>query len=381
MAERAWWRGLAAGVGIGALVTGVVGSLAVSADGAPTIHVQINGRPVTFASAPLLINNRVYLPVRDVAEAFGLPVTWDGGTDTVEIGTAANGTGGAGFTYQGMRYTADGLQVRSYPGGGNVSGNYWIVSYSMTNTSDAPVDVPQQQPALALFGPQGVQLSPEVSLGGPVAGILNPGITFSSYMVFEVPSGAVPSAYSLGFDTYQIVGGQFTTTPLATPLPVSNATQVATDVSATYSLDHMWNAGLQELTIGRVVQTTEIVPGTAAADFNPATSFWIVDFGVTNPGPEDISFTAGDFALDFNNDLTIGPDSVGPLPGYVTPSGLTASGSVLVPAGQTFSGSLLFVVPASTPTTNPGLALTVAGQTRIISLQPCSSGVCPPVQQ
>jgi len=364
-------------------VTGVLGSVVASAAGAAAIQVEVDGRPVTFASAPVMINNHVYLPIRYVAQALGLPVSWDASTDTVLIGTVPSGPAGAGagFAYQGVQYTANSLQIRTYPGNGNISGAYWIVSYSMTNTGSAPVNVPQQQPSLVLFGPQGVQLSPESTLGGSAPGVLNPGITFSSYLVFEVPAGALPSAYSMGFDTYQVVGGQFTTTPLSAPLPTSGATETDTAVSATYSLNNLWNSGLQQLTIGRVVQTTEVVPSLTASSFDPTTSFWVVDFGVTNPGPGNITFSANNFALNFNNDLSIAPDAVGSLPGYVAPSSLTASGTVTLPAGQTFSGSLLFVVPAGTPTTNPALSVTVGAQTRIISLQPCTGGVCPPVQQ
>ena len=362
-------------------MTGVLGSVAVSADGAPTIHVEVNGQPVTFGSAPVMINNHVYLPIRYVAQALGLPVAWDAGTDTVLIGTVPNGVAGAAFTYQGVRYTASSLQIRTLPGDSTTSGTYWIVSYSLTNTGTAPVNVPQQQPSLVLFGPKGVQLSPDSGLSGSAPGILNPGITFSSYLVFDVPAGALPSSYALGFDTYSVVGGQFSTTPVSAPLPTSGSTETDTAVSATYSVNDLWNSGLQQVTIGRVVRTTGMAPSLSASSFDPTTSFWIVDFAVANPGPGNISFSASNFALNFNNSLAIAPSTVGALPGYVTPSSLTTSGTVTLPAGQTFSGSLLFAIPAGTPTTNPGLSLTVGSQTRIISLQPCTGGVCPPIVQ
>lgn len=383
MAERAWWRGLVAGVGIGALATGIFGAVGASADGAAPIHIEVNGQSVSFDSAPVMVADHVYLPIRYVAQALGIPVHWDASTQTVLIGTvptSANGTTGS-FVYQGLRYSSTTLAIRNYPGSGNTSGAYWIVSYSLTNTGTTPINVPQQQPALALFGPGGVQLSPDAALGGPAPSVINPGISFSSYLVFDVAPGAVPSAYSLGFDTYQVVGGQFTATPVSAPLPTSGSTEVETPVSATYSLNNVWNSGLQQVTIGKVVQTTQIVPDLTAASFNPTTTFWIVDFDVTNPGPGNISFSNSNFALNFNDTLSISPANISSLPGYVAPSSLSASGGETLPAGATFSGSLLFSVPVGTPTTNPGLSLTVGGQTRIISLQPCSGGTCPPVQQ
>ena len=372
-----------AGVGIGALVTGICTSVgAVAAGGAP-IHIQVNGQAVTFDSAPVMINDHVYLPIRFVAQALGLPVHWDPSTQTVLIGTVPTGAAGTtgGFVYQGLRYAPTALSIRTFPGAGNTSGAYWIVSYSIANTGTTPVDVPQQEPALGLFGPGGVQLSPDAALGGPAPATVNPGITFSSYLVFEVPAGAVSAAYSLGFNTYQVVGGQFTTTPLSAPLSVSGATEVQTPVGATYSLNNVWNSGLQQVSIGKVIQTTEIVPDLSAGSFNPATTFWVVDFSVTNPGPGNIGFSNANFALNFNNALSLAPASIGSLPGYVAASSLTAGSGVNLPAGATFSGSLLFAVAAGTPTTNAGLSLTVGGQTRIISLQPCTGGTCPPVQQ
>lgn len=383
LADRAWWRGLAAGAGIGALTAGLWAGVGVRAAGTAAIHVEVNGQAVSLGAAPVMISDHVYLPIRYIAQALGLPVHWDAGTRTVLVGSVPTGgqaTAGS-FTYQGLEYAATALSVRTYPGAQASAGPYWILSYSITNTSKQPVNVPQQQPALGLFGPGGAQLAPTASLGGPAPGVINPGTTFSSYLVFAVPVGALPSAYSFGFDTYQVVGGQFTTTPVSAPLGTPSSTQVQTPISATYSLNGVWNSGLQQVTIGKLIQTSAIVPDLSPASFDPSTSFWVLDFSVTNPGPGNVTLAAGNFALNFNDALSISADAVGALPGYVAPSSLDSGGSVTLPAGQTFSGSLLFVIPAGTPTTNPGLQLTVGQQTRIISLSPCTAGNCPPVLQ
>ncbi len=42
-------------------------------------------RSLLFESAPLLINNRTYVPLRAISEAFGADVRWDGDTRTVNI--------------------------------------------------------------------------------------------------------------------------------------------------------------------------------------------------------------------------------------------------------------------------------------------------------
>jgi len=362
---------------------GILGAaVGAGADGSATISVVVNGQTVTFDSAPMLINDHVYVPIRYVAQALGIPVTWDQANETVYLGNSQAGSTalGGSFAYEGLKYSAAGLQMREYPGQQNTSGAYWIVSYAITNTSAAPVDVATTQPALVLFGPGGVQLAPDSGNSGPGATTLNPGITYSSYDVFNVPTTAVPSAYSLGFNTYQVVNGQFTTSPVSASLAPSSSTTVQTPVGSTYSLQNVWNGAIQTLSIGQVVQSTAIVPELTPPSFDPTTSFWIVDFDITNPGPDSISFSASDFALDFNGGLSIPAAAVASLPGYVPATSLTSPGGVTVTEGNTFSGGLLFDVPANTPTANPGLALSVNGNTRVVSLQACNAGVCPPVQ-
>jgi hypothetical protein len=371
-------RAAALGLAVGLLAT----TGTVAADGTPGITVAINGQPLSTPFPPIMINDHVYVPVRYVAQALGLPVQWDPATSTVWIGaipTASVAAGGS-FDYQGLHYAVTGLVVRNYPGPQSTSGSYWIVSYSITNTGTQPVNVPQQQPTLVLLGPGGVQLQASSNLSGPTPTVINPGITFSSYLVFNVPTGAVPAQYGLGFNTYQVVGSQFITTPLSAPLPSSSSSEVSTPVGSTYALTNLWNAGTQKISIDRVVQTTAVAPDLSPGSFNPSTTFWIVDFDVLNPGPANISFSASNFALTFGS-YSILPLPIVSLPGYVLPSNLTQPGGVTLGPGDTFSGSLVFAVPANVAAGSPALQINVNGQLRIISLQPCSSGPCPPVQQ
>ena len=389
MAVRGGRRGVLAGLSAVALAGAVLGcGVGAGADAAPALGVVLNGQRVAFPSgAPVMINNHVYVPVADMAAALGLPVHWDQSTETVVVGTAGAGpgqsaaaVGGGSFSYQGLEYSATGLVVRQYPGQPADSGTYWIVNYAITNDGSAPVDVPQAQPPLALFGPGGAQLGADPALSGPAAGTVNPGITFNSYDVFQVPTSAVPAAYGIGFDTYAVSNGQFTTTPLEAALPQNTSTTQSQTIGSSYALQNIWNSAVQNLSIVSVTRTTQIVPDLSAGSFDPTTSFWIVNLAISNPGPGDITVSQGQFNLDFNNSLSIPPATVpGGLPGYVAASSLDASGGVLLPAGQAFSGSLLFAVPAGTPTTNPGLSVSVNGHTEIVSLQPCTNGNCPAI--
>ena len=382
MADRKALRGILAGAAAGALVTAVLGIAAtVGADGGPNITVDVNGQPVTFDSPPVMINDHVYVPIRYIATALGIPVQWDGPSETVYVGAVPETSGSVGgtFDYQNLRYATTGLVIRQYPGAQNTSASYWIVSYSITNNGTQPVNVPQQMPALQLFGPNGAQLSPDSNLSGAAPGVVNPGITFSGYLVFDVPAGALTANYALGFNTYQVAGSQFTTTPVSAALPGSSSSQMVTNVGSSYALSKVWNSDAQTLNIYRVTQSTQVVPDLSPGSFNPSTSFWVVDFGVTNPGPSSVTFSASNFALSLGDYNSIAPLGVRALPGYIAPSNLTQSGGVTLGAGDSFSGSLMFALPLGTSTTGSGLALTVNGQTRIVSIEPCS-GACPPIR-
>ena len=53
-------------------------------------YILVNGNKVAIDTAALLKNDRTYLPIRAVAEAFGAMVTWDGRTQTVAITTGSS---------------------------------------------------------------------------------------------------------------------------------------------------------------------------------------------------------------------------------------------------------------------------------------------------
>lgn len=374
-----------------------------TADGSSTIRVVLEGRTVNMPSPPQSIGGHVFLPLRDLAQALGVVVRWDQATDTVYLGSGAPAPtavpldapasdpapaapSGTSFTYDGLRYEATGLVARPYPGDQNNSGTYWIVSYSITDTSSTPVALPASEVPV-LFGPGGQQIAADGTLSGTAPSVVNPGITFSSYEVFNVPSSALPSDYALGFTPTQTVGGQsYFGTPLKMSLPPNSSSTDKTPVGAAYDLENVFsNASLhiltseQVLTIADTVQTTAIAPDLTAPSFQPSTSFLIVNFTLKNTTSGDINIDATDFTLDYNGEESIAPYNVSYLPGYVQATGLHAQGGVTVLTGSTFSGSLLFEIPAGTPPTNPQLQFSANGQTRVVSLLPCMQGACPPV--
>lgn len=385
-------RGFAAAFG-GALLVAVADQVAPAAASAaaPTaVTVRVDGQVVKLADPPLVAGGKVYLSAVDIGELLGVPVTWDARARVLDLGSSEAAPPRA-FVFQGVAYGAASLQIRTYPGAQNTVGSYWIVEYTATNQSAQPVALSASggsstssgsgaagQPPLMLIGPNGSESAPDPNLSGPQPGSLNPGVTFSSYLVFDMPAGALPHAYVLGFNAYRVTSSGFTTTRLSTPLPAPSQRTESQTINATYALSGLWNAEVQEVLIRAVVRTNAIVPELQPADFDPSGSFWIVEFGIDNPGPGSIAFGASDFALRFNGSLSIAPTAVGALPGYVPANDLQSG--VTLAGGQVFNGALLFAVPGGTLTTNPQFVLQVNGVERAVPVAPCLNGVCPPAQ-
>jgi hypothetical protein len=68
------------------LLTGMVASIVAAATGAfgQNITVVVNGQPVEFANQPpIMLNDRVLVPLRGVFEDLGARVEWDPETQTV----------------------------------------------------------------------------------------------------------------------------------------------------------------------------------------------------------------------------------------------------------------------------------------------------------
>ncbi len=403
---RAAWSAAGAALAAAALLLP-----ATVADAGATIHVVRDGRALSLPTPPMVSGGQIFLPLRDLAAALGLAMQWDPATDTLYIGRGAPASqppaaitlaarapaspapqapatppapAGSTFTYDGLKYAATGLVARAYPGDQTNSGTDWIVGYSITDTSPTPIAVPATQLPV-LFGSDGAQISADAALSGTAPSVINPGITFSSYEVFNVPSSASPADYDLGFAPTQIVGSQYYFgQPLKMALPADSGSTVKTPVNASYDLENVFGnsrnlTSEQVLTITDTVMSNAIAPDRTAPSYRPNTRFLIVDFTLKNTTSGDISINAGDFALNLDNEDTVTPYDVPSLPGYVQPTGLEAQGGVMVLTGTTFSGSLLFDLPAGTPTANPQLQFSANGQTRVVSLSPCVSGACPPV--
>ncbi len=382
-------RALRAGVLAGALVVGVGLPGVGEAAAAPPSHVRVvvGGNAMDVRPAPVLVHGVPYVSVQALAQILGVQITWDAKTDTIEVGAPA--ATGHTFLFQGVQYAVTGLQERTYTGVQSTSGQYWIVSYQLTNTTGTAVDVPGTQPGLDLLGPRGAQYLPDATLSGPTAGTLNPHLSFDSYAVFNVPAGAKPLGYALGFDAYRATAKGFQPAPLGAALPASSAKTTTSTLNATYTVSNLWNSDAQDVLLRSLVRSTAILPDLTAPSFDPTTGFWIVDFSIDNPGSQAITLAASQFSLQFGGGGSVAAYPVSVLPGYVPSNNLFgASGSsgssstgVTVAPGQVWTGALLFEIPSTVSTAQPAFSITANGQQRVMALTGCVGGVCPPVQE
>ncbi|WP_343121170.1 copper amine oxidase N-terminal domain-containing protein [Intestinimonas butyriciproducens] len=103
---RRQWKGFVSGIVVTLLCVGLVGSAFAAYQKQATldytgIKITLNGAAVTPKDAngnavePFAIEGTTYLPVRAVANALGLGVTWDGATSTIRL----EGAGDCSFYY------------------------------------------------------------------------------------------------------------------------------------------------------------------------------------------------------------------------------------------------------------------------------------------
>lgn len=104
------WKGFASGVGVTLLCVGLVGSAFAAYQKQATldytgINITLNGSAVTPADAngnavePFAIDGTTYLPVRGIASAMGLNVSWDQATQTVALTSAGQTPSAPSGTY------------------------------------------------------------------------------------------------------------------------------------------------------------------------------------------------------------------------------------------------------------------------------------------
>lgn len=68
------------------LIAGIILTTSAMAFADQPIHLIVNGAEISFPDAPpQLINDRVMVPARPLAEALGATVEWDGGTSSVIV--------------------------------------------------------------------------------------------------------------------------------------------------------------------------------------------------------------------------------------------------------------------------------------------------------
>ncbi len=68
-----------------AVTAALIAAAGISVSAQTPIKIEVNGNEVEFDTPPVVVNDRTMIPIRAVAEAMGLKVSWDGETKTARI--------------------------------------------------------------------------------------------------------------------------------------------------------------------------------------------------------------------------------------------------------------------------------------------------------
>ena len=61
-----------------AVTAALIAAAGISVSAQTPIKIEVNGNEVEFDTPPVVVNDRTMIPIRAVAEAMGLKVSWDG---------------------------------------------------------------------------------------------------------------------------------------------------------------------------------------------------------------------------------------------------------------------------------------------------------------
>jgi hypothetical protein len=143
--RRAWWA-VAAGVAL--LAGGAVWAAPSTWQGYPVVRVVLDGQDIQSDVPAVILGGRTLLPVRALAEALGLQVSWDPDTRTASLSSKGRPTPAAGkpliqMADQGVVLAITGVTRPSQEGGtpGTPSP---VVSLAMTLTNPTGQSYPLQ---------------------------------------------------------------------------------------------------------------------------------------------------------------------------------------------------------------------------------------------
>ncbi|BDG59322.1 copper amine oxidase N-terminal domain-containing protein [Caldinitratiruptor microaerophilus] len=223
--NRRLWAALVALVAV--LVGGVASAATPLFRGFRTVRVVLEGREIQADVPGVILEGRTVLPVRALAEALGLKVSWDEATSTVVLERQSPPSGAQEQGPDaGARQASTELAIKtkSTPKGlaspsgvtltvENVTMNtnlserlavpsaMIVMEGTLANAGRAPYDLAQARVTLRSVAPdeagrivkgpevQGVLAQPS---GERVAGTLAPGQSIPVRLVFRVPDGSVP---------------------------------------------------------------------------------------------------------------------------------------------------------------------------------------------
>ncbi|MCC8160791.1 MAG: NPCBM/NEW2 domain-containing protein [Oscillospiraceae bacterium] len=153
-------KGFVAGAVVGALTTGTIGALAGYSNYIEAyynnIKIVVDGTEIHPNSEPFISNGTTYLPVRDVANAFGQSVYWDGPNYTVYLGEMSGKLEYASATLKDVDNIGDKFyEVGSDKLTDNYGNTYSYALYSITSTFQTLLNMKYSKFKCTIYVPKG----------------------------------------------------------------------------------------------------------------------------------------------------------------------------------------------------------------------------------
>lgn len=172
--------------------------------GSPVVTLLVDGAPITCDVAPRLVEGRVLVPLRAVAEALALEVTWDAEAMTVFVGPR----GATPFLPTGsIRLVVCGCEVRPDIPPGLINGRVFVPIRVVLETLGCEVDWDQAKQTVLVTSTR-----LEVD-GPPVGATLTPERNQRTYTVTATPGTVCTAVATTASPDFPLTVGVFTLVP------------------------------------------------------------------------------------------------------------------------------------------------------------------------
>ncbi len=164
------------------------------------IAVQLNGQPLATSTAPVQMNGRTLVPLRDIFEALGAKVDWNPAAQTI---LATQGTTQIGLAINNKTASVNGSLVELDQAATLINGRTFVPLRFVAEATGAKVDwngamqrvsiltAPATNPTIPIVTNPGTPLNPNTLPNYNAPGNTNAGSQVADYRQISIPAGVV----------------------------------------------------------------------------------------------------------------------------------------------------------------------------------------------